>query len=141
MPTAQARLVLDWTPEYSVRVAQLDVEHQKFFQLIKNLYSAITMHSSRAVIGALLGEIYAYSVGHMAHEEEILDRFAYPELEPHHEEHKRFREKIRGFMEEFDEGRDAIALSLLQFLQEWLDTHIHNVDQRYVDFLQSKGLK
>ena len=141
MPTAQAKLVLEWTPEYSVHVAQLDHEHQRFFQLSKNLYAAITTHSSRAVIGALLGELYAYSVQHMTHEEEILESFAYPELESHRNEHKDFRERVRDFMNEFDAGRDAIALSLLQFLQEWLHTHIQDVDQRYAGFLRSKGVQ
>lgn len=141
MPTAQTRLVLNWTPEYSVHVGEIDHEHQKFFQLSKNLYSAISARSSRAVIGALLGELYAYSAHHMTHEEEILERFDYPELQAHRDEHKKFREKIRDFMDEFDAGRDAIALSLLQFVQEWLHSHMENVDRRYADFLRSRGVQ
>ena len=131
MSTTQAKLVLEWCPEYSVRHEQLDSEHQRFFQLVRNLYEAIRVSASRAVIGAILGELYAYSVSHMTHEEDILEECGYPELASHRAEHKQFRKKIRDYMDEFESGNTAIALSLLQFLQDWLRDHLVGADQRY----------
>lgn len=141
MATVQAKLVLEWSQEDSVGVMVLDSEHEKFFQLTQKLYDAIRIGSSRGVIGALLGELYAYSVSHMTHEEDILELHSFPELEAHRAEHKHFRKKVREYMDEFDAGRTAIALSLLKFLQEWFKTHIHETDQRYVQFLKEKGVR
>ena len=141
MSTSQPRLVLQWHPEHSVGVAQLDNEHQKFFRLMRNLYDAMKMAANKTVIGALLGELYAYSATHMTHEEEILQKNNYPELEEHRREHLLFRERIRTYMDEFDSRHGTISLSLLQFLQEWLGNHIVTVDQRYVEFLRSKGVR
>jgi hemerythrin-like metal-binding protein len=92
------------------------------------------------VLGALLGELYAYAARHMTHEEDVLEQHKYPELESHRLEHQEFRRRLREYMEDLDSGRTPIALSLMQFLQEWLESHMDEVDRQYVEFLKAKGV-
>lgn len=141
MSSAQFRLSLEWSAEYSVGVARLDKEHQRFFELGRNLYDSVSSGASRSVTGALLGELFAYAVSHMTHEEDILEEHGYPELDAHRREHKLFRKQVREFMEEFDSGRTAMCVSLLNFMREWQKSHLEGFDQKYVEFLRAKGVQ
>ncbi len=141
MSQIQEQLGLQWSPQYSVGVAQLDSEHQRFFELSRNLYEAMAAGASRSATGILLGQLFAYGVSHMTHEEDILEEHGYPELEAHRREHKLFRKQVRDFIEEFDSGRSAMAVTLLRFLHNWQKSHLEEVDQRYVSFLRAKGVQ
>lgn len=140
MATAQLKLVLGWSEQFSVGVEQFDREHEKLFFLVGSLYDSIRTGANRTAVGALLGDLYAYSVGHMTHEEDILEEYGFPDLAAHRTEHKHFRKQLRDYMDEFDAGRTAIAVSLLQFLQDWLKMHMQGTDRQYVNFLHSKSV-
>ena len=141
MATSQLKLVLEWSEQYSVGVEQIDREHEKFFFLVGKLYDAIRTGANRVAVGALLGDLYAYSVCHMTHEEDILETNGFPDIAAHRTEHKHFRKQLRAYMDEFDAGRTAISLSLFQFLQDWFGTHLNSTDRQYIDFLHSKGIR
>lgn len=139
MSKVQEQLGLEWSAQHSVGVAELDREHQRFFELARNLYDAMSEGASHTATGVLLGELFAYGVSHMTHEEDILEEYGYPELEMHRREHKLFRKQVREFIEEFDSGRTAMTVTLLRFLHNWQKSHLEEVDQRYVSFLRAKG--
>ncbi len=140
MAISQPNLVLDWSVDHAVGIAQFDAEHQVFFRLVRKLYEAMKNGTNRATVGALLGEIYTYSATHMTHEEEVLERCGFPQLEEHRSEHAQFRARLREYMDQYDRERSPVALSLLQFLQEWLDRHLKQFDSRYAEFLHAKGM-
>ena len=141
MATARAVIVLQWSEEYSVGIEKFDEEHRHYFSLLQKLYMAVRKKSNRAVIGVVLGELYAYSVSHMTEEEDLLEYFKFPELEAHREEHRSFRRAVRGYMMDFDSGNTAIALSLFVYMQQWLLSHIASCDRKYTSFLHRQGIE
>jgi hemerythrin len=68
-------------------------------------------------------------------------RMATAQLKMVWNEHKHFLKQLRGYIDEFDAGRTAIAIGLLQFLEDWLKMHLEETDRQYMNFLHSKGVR
>lgn len=141
MASAQPTLMLHWTGDCSVGIERFDLQHQKFFILVERLYNALRFRGQRAAIGELLGEFYAYSVSHMTDEEDLMQEHGYPQLDQHRTSHLEFRRRVREYMHDFDSGNTAIAVSVLQFTQEWLQKHLLEEDRLYIEFFRSKAIR
>ncbi len=141
MATRQPVFTLQWSPDFSVGVERFDAQHEKYFLIVQKLYDAIRFRAPRARVGEILGELYAYSVSHMTDEEDVLEEYGFPRLQEHRAEHRKFRRNVRSYMDEFDAGNTAIAVSVFQFLQDWLHTHLSEMDGRYTEFLHARGVK
>ncbi len=141
MASTKPDLILQWSDEHSVGVQRFDAQHEKYFLIVQKLYDALRFRAPRARIGEILGELYAYSVSHMTDEEDVLSEYEFPDLEKHKHAHREFRRKIRSYMDDFDSGNTAIALSVFQFLEEWLQIHLCQEDKHYTEFLNKRGLR
>lgn len=139
--TSTPELILHWKKEFTVGVERFDTQHEKYFLFIEKLYDALRFQWHRGVIGELLGELYAYSVSHMTDEEDLLEQYEYPELIEHRQGHREFRRRIREYMDDFESGNTAIAVSVLQFLQDWMKGHLFETDRKYTEFLHSRGVR
>lgn len=141
MATAQPVIVLQWTEEYSVGIERFDAQHRNYFVLLEKLYKAIRKNRGAVIIGEILGELYSYSTVHMVDEEDLLEYFKFPGLAKHREEHRIFRQRVREYMADFDNGNIAIALSVFVFMQEWLTDHMAGCDKEYTSFLRRQGVE
>jgi hemerythrin-like metal-binding protein len=129
-----------WTAAYSVKVDALDAQHQKLFEIIRELYSAMRSGHGKDIVGNVLRRLTEYTVEHFAAEEKLMEKYAYPQLAQHRVEHRELVNKVLAFKKEFDAGSSAMTPDLMTFLQKWLTNHIQTVDQKYGDFLNSHGV-
>lgn len=129
-----------WDSRYSVKVHAMDDQHKKLFEIVHELYTAMQSGKGKAVAGDVLARLIDYTEHHFAAEEAIMEKNHYPQLANHRAEHRDLENKVRAFKKEFDAGSKAITLELMTFLQNWLTNHILSVDQKYSDFLNSKGV-
>jgi hemerythrin len=77
---------------------------------------------------------------HFAYEERLMEEADYPELAAHKAEHEDLTLRVRGFQKDFDEGRIATGITLLQFLKEWSQKHIMESDHKYAPYLKAKAV-
>ena len=57
-----------WSNSYSVKVNQMDQEHQWLIYIINNLYAAMRAGRSNEAIGNILDELVTYTKTHFSHE-------------------------------------------------------------------------
>ena len=72
---------VNWSDEMSVGVATMDSQHQRFFQLINQLYAAMKSGKGSGVLGTILAELAQYTEYHFSAEERLLEDIttrAYP---------------------------------------------------------------
>ena len=129
-----------WTPTYSVQVAAMDAQHKRLFEIVHELYAAMSVGKGKTVAGNVLQELIEYTVHHFAAEEKLLEQKNYPTLALHRAEHRALTDKVLAFKKDFDAGRAGITPDLMTFLQNWLTNHIQTVDQKYGKFLNSNGV-
>ncbi len=130
-----------WNDSYSVKVYAMDAQHRRLFEIVRELYDAMRSGHGKDVAGGVLRRLIDYTVNHFAAEEKLMKENGYPALAAHCVEHRALEAKVVAFKKDFDTGSNTITPELMKFLQNWLTTHILSVDQKYSDFLNSRGVR
>ena len=130
---------MPWRDDFSVGLDEVDVQHQWLFDATNRLHSEMNQPSpNRAVIGTILEGLMDYTVNHFVMEEELFERYGYPQAQAHKALHDKFTASILSMLTGFENGV-PIENELLEMLKDWLVEHIMKTDTAYVPFLKEKG--
>ena len=92
-------------------------------------------------MGKIVQELVGYTLTHFKTEEKYFDQFGYPETDSHKQEHSDFVKKVGEFKDDFETGKLGLSIPVMNFLSDWLRTHIKGSDKKYGPFFNEKGLK
>lgn len=126
--------IIQWNDSYSVGIQRIDEQHKRLIKMINDLAKAMRFGEGKNVISKIIHEMSEYAVFHFSTEEELFEKFAYPDKEAHIAEHKKFTEKVKDFQKGYEEGRLLITVEVLRFLSDWLNNHILISDKKYAPF-------
>jgi hemerythrin len=130
----------DWVPSYSVGVKELDTQHQKLIGILNQLHDAMKTGKGAQELGGIIQEMVNYTQFHFGAEEKILSSAAYPDYLKQKSEHAAFNRKSLDFQAQYQQGKLAMSVDVLNFLKTWWVTHIQVEDQKYAEHLKKKGL-
>ncbi len=133
--------LLNWKPEYSVNIREIDDQHKKLVDMINELHEAMVQQKAKEVLGSVLSKLVSYVATHFANEERLMQSNGYPDFAAHKEKHEKMTAKVLALQKEWQAGKAALGIEVSQFLRDWLDKHILGTDQKYAPFLNSKGVK
>jgi hemerythrin len=128
-----------WKDEYSVRVPEIDTQHQRLLTVINQLHEAMRMGGKPESLKAVTDELVSYTRYHFGYEEQMLARASYQGLEEHKRKHRAMVAQVEGFASEITSGKASVSLKLMSFLKEWLSRHIMETDQRYSGHMTSRA--
>ena len=120
---------------YSMGQPTVDGQHRRLFDLINQLHDATQAGKGNEAVGAVLGSLIDYVNVHFAAEERLMAACGYPGLEAHRQDHARLTQRVLELQQRFQQGHAIAAVQLLDFLGEWLSSHIQCSDRKYVSFL------
>ena len=129
-----------WNESYSVKVHAMDAQHKRLFDIIRELYTAMHSGKGKDVAGGVIRNLIDYTVNHFAAEEKLMKENGYPSFAAHCAKHRDLEATVVAFKKDFDKGSKTVTPELMKFLQSWLTTHILTIDQKYTDFLNSRGV-
>ena len=132
--------LVTWEDSFSVEVAEIDDQHKKLIESINKLHAAMKEGAAKEVLSEILNEMAEYTVFHFETEEKYFDEFHYLGALAHKAEHKEFVEKVVDFKKKFDDGSLSISIEVMNFLVDWLKTHITGSDHDYVECFREHGL-
>lgn len=133
---------LDWKDSLSVGIKQIDDEHRELVNMVNDLHSAMSTGKGKDALGGVLDRLINYTVSHFAHEEELMRKYSYPDSFKHTNEHRQLTKTAVDVQTKFKSGQTiGLSIEVMDFLRNWLTTHIQDVDTRFGAFLQTKGLK
>ncbi len=132
--------LIKWKDIFSVKVSEVDIQHKKLIGLINQLYDAMRIGKGREVLGSVLTELVHYTIYHFSTEERLFREYGYPEYDEHKQIHDDLTRKAKELKESFDRGNKMITIDVMLFLSNWLNVHILEVDKKYSEFLNSKGV-
>ncbi|HWQ66299.1 MAG TPA: bacteriohemerythrin [Methanospirillum sp.] len=130
-----------WDDKYSVHVGKMDEQHKKLFDLINQLHEAMTSGKGNAVMAEILKGLKDYTTVHFTEEEKYLESFKYSGLLEQKKQHKMFIDKISGYEADLSGKRLGLSIDVMQFLRDWLITHIQTIDMKYSETFQNHGMK
>ncbi len=120
---------------------EIDRQHGRLIELINNLYTAFSNNDSRDTVGKILSELLDYTVTHFKYEESMMEKAKYPKVAEHMKMHESFIAKIQAEYDKFNHGENINGLLVLDFLRDWLITHIMKVDKEYAKYLIDAKIK
>ena len=133
---------LDWKDSLSVGIKEIDDEHRELVNMVNDLHSAMSTGKGKDALGGVLDRLIDYTVSHFAHEEELMRKYSYPDSFKHTNEHRKLTKTAVDVQTKFKSGQTiGLSIEVMDFLRNWLTTHIQEVDNRFGAFLKTKGLK
>ena len=130
--------MFDWKNEYAVNIGSIDAQHQMLFAISRELYAAMSAGQGKSVLAKILDRLVQYTAMHFAHEERLMQLHKYADFAAHKAEHDALAKQVLAFQAEFNSGRATMAVQVLQFLKDWLETHIKKSDTAYAPCLKAQ---
>jgi len=89
----------------------------------------------------IINELIDYTESHFSYEEELMSQYGYKGLEDHRKEHQAFVDHIKQIdYDEIDREQTQMAMDMILFIANWIESHILKMDAAYKDFLHENGV-
>ena len=134
-------VLFKWRDEYNVNIPSIDEQHKKLVAIINDLQVAMIDGKSQDVMKKIIDELVQYTKSHFTHEESLMSTYNYNDLSQHKKIHVDFIEKVTDFQVKFKEGKRLLSVEILNFLRDWLISHINGEDKKYASCLIEKGAR
>jgi len=132
--------VIDWSENLSLKIKLIDEQHKKLIDLINDFYDGINKSSSKEKIFEMINAMKNYAGFHFSTEENLLQRYNFPDYQNHRNTHDKFIVSVNNFEERFKSGKLLLSLEITNFIKEWITNHIMKTDKQYADFLIKNGV-
>jgi hemerythrin len=133
--------LITWTDKLSVGVQSLDNQHMVLIETLNDLHTAMLKGQARAVAGKMLHTLADYTRNHFASEEAMMEAAKYSALAMHSLKHKQLTKQVEDYVARFEKGDITLGVDLLNFLSDWLTTHIQGEDKKYGPWLNEHGVR
>ncbi len=135
------RKYLEWKDEYCVGIDSIDQQHRKLVNLINQLQTAIDYSTGEEFEREALNELVDYTKTHFTYEEGLLKDNDYPGYEPHKLQHEKMFKKVEEVLAEYEQDQETAMSNAVEYLKDWLISHINGTDKQYSSYLIGKGVK
>jgi len=133
-----ANQFISWENRSSVGIEVVDRQHRHLINLTNKLIEACLADQQTAAerFRKTIKEAVVYAKVHFKTEEELMQKYRYPEYPIHRAEHLEFVKKILDEANNYDDSRKFIANNFAEFLKDWILSHIAITDRNFAPFLQ-----
>jgi hemerythrin-like metal-binding protein len=119
----------------------MDSQHTVLFGILNDLHDAMMKGQAKQATGVLLRKLLDYTRSHFTAEEAMMAASGYKGLGQHRAIHRELTKQVDEFAARYERGESAMNLQLLNFLRDWLTTHIQNEDQKYGPWMNEHGTR
>jgi hemerythrin-like metal-binding protein len=133
--------LLTWSDQYSVGVQAFDKQHRGLVDALNDLHASMMRGQASSVTGPLLHKLVTYTVEHFSAEEAMMKSSKYPGLPAHQQKHVELTKQVEEYVGRFERGEITVSVQLLNFLRDWLTTHILKEDKEYGPWLNKQGVR
>jgi len=134
--------IFEWSDSFLLRVPMIDNHHKHLVSLLNATYDSFINNNPFDLneMEQLINDLHDYAVYHFGAEEQLMRDNDYPHLASHINEHASFLEKVISFKTGLQNNSNEMELKILQFLKDWLVTHILSVDKKFGFYLTMKDV-
>ena len=128
-----------WSPDYSVNIQTIDKQHRELLNILNRLFITITRREGDKAIAGMLDVLMEYTKMHFLHEERLMQKAKYADIEAHKLEHKKLIEQLDQLRKKHLLEEKSIYSEMLVFMKNWLIDHLTGVDTQYSLALRNAG--
>ncbi|MCX7984318.1 MAG: bacteriohemerythrin [Bacteroidetes bacterium] len=133
--------LVQWNSELSVGIPSIDSQHKKLVELVNTMHEAMLTGKGKDIVAKILSELITYTKTHFKHEEDYMERTAYPQTAVHALQHAQLTKKVLDLQSKVESGTVTITMEVMNFLKSWLQDHIMKMDKAYEQHFKQHGLK
>jgi len=135
-PEGRTMTRIEWDPALCTGDDHVDSEHRALYALVAEMDDLIEAGETDEVVEASLTRVLTYAHEHFRHEEELMARIGYPDLERHRLLHTEFAAEAERLSIERLAGVHFSAEGLADFMHAWLNTHVGTEDRKIGSFIR-----
>jgi len=120
----------NWEDRYLLNINSIDEQHRAFFELCNKEINQVNSQD-KDQLTLLLEKLTDYLKSHFKHEEELLKKSGYKDLENHIKQHKFFIQKVDSLKQELDYNNPVLNEKITSFMKKWFLNHIIQSDKEY----------
>jgi len=132
--------IVQWDESYSVYVKELDMQHQKLFNMINSFYDSMAANQTNKAIAKVIAEMKKYALQHFSHEESVMKVKGFPRIKNHQVKHQEFVNKVNELEARLAKGHPVLATDIAKFLKNWIIEHIKMEDKVYANYYKNNNL-
>jgi diguanylate cyclase (GGDEF)-like protein/hemerythrin-like metal-binding protein len=125
---------VEWKPELSVGIEDVDSDHKRLIELTNTLINAIDKETPKAELLKIFEELEAYTRYHFSREEGFMDKHCTDDeirdmIQKHKAQHRYFIDRLPELKERLIQSSSkSVSYEIVEFLLHWLLDHIINED-------------
>lgn len=124
-----------WDQVLSVEVDEIDEDHRKLVSIFNILNHSLQEREPQDYLAAVLEELINCTVWHFSHEERLMLKHGYQQMEEHKAVHRELINSARELQQKILRADRPMADEDVEFLERWLTEHILTDDMRLGDYL------
>jgi hemerythrin-like metal-binding protein len=124
-----------WGDILSVAVNEIDEDHRKLVNIFNILNHSVAEGDNSDYLAAVLEELINCTVWHFSHEERLMLKYGYEEIEVHKAEHQELIDSAKKLQQEILQADKPVSNEDIEFLERWLVEHILTTDMRLGSYL------
>jgi hemerythrin len=133
-------MTIKWQPEYTIWDAELDEHHQQLIRYIQVLDDPENRRRADPnFLQMVLDGLVSYAAFHFEAEERKMRASGYPGLAAHQVEHVEFAKDVVVFHASFGRVSPRFERVVVNYLKDWLTTHILSSDKQFGEWMKSQG--
>jgi hemerythrin len=125
-----------WNPAWDTGITAIDRQHQELLSRMGSLAEAISNGGERKEAERTLFHLSEYVETHFRSEEALMERYSYLELPKHQAIHNEMRVKVAALVESYLCDPSFVPMMVMDFLVEWLISHIGNEDRKLAEYIR-----
>jgi len=128
-----------WQGSPDINIRDIDGQHRMLVTLMTDLHDVMKYARGTDTICEVFDEVVEYTNYHFTVEERLMRDSRFPGYLLHKAVHDDVRRRLVELREQFEKGgRGAVSTATLQFLRDWLISHIAAEDQAMVRHLNGQ---
>ena len=138
---SQKNYGLAWSEDFELGYEEVDSQHRRLFELVRNLVIACTEGYDTKVLNETLDFLVEYTVQHFYDEEAVQIKYNYPEYKQHKQLHEDFKVVVGEKVQEFKTNGSSEELSntVNKIVVRWLINHIQREDKKIGEYIRSQN--
>jgi len=137
-------MAFEWKERYNLGIEEIDKQHKRLFEIGAKVYDIAILNNSfdhYDEIMKVLDELLEYTEYHFKYEEELMKKYDYTDYDQQQHDHTFYVNKIKSISsKDVDNNQHKTIMEIVDFLSEWISSHILFSDRSYANYFKEKGI-
>jgi len=143
MPRVKGFQPIEWQESMATGIAVIDRQHRYLVDTLKAANDRLLVNNDDILLNQVVNDLLGYAITHFETEEALMQRYDYTtacpeEAETHIAQHRGFSRQVVAFLDKLREGQKVSRTEVLNFINNWFNSHVLGTDQKLGSYLIKK---